>query len=79
MNCLSVDLLKVLDFGLARSLEPGAGSAVTGSSMVLGTPNYLSPEQAMGEEVDERSDLYSLGAILFEMLTGAPPFGRERC
>ncbi len=69
------DLLKVLDFGLARSLN-GEDSSITGSN-VVGSPNYISPEEAMGQSVDARADLYALGAILVEMLTGSPPFGRD--
>jgi serine/threonine-protein kinase len=66
------------DFGIARALaaEP-AGSAsdpVTGQGMVVGTPNYMSPEQAAGEDVDSRSDLYSLGVVAYEMVAGQPPF-----
>jgi len=61
----------VSDFGIARSL---GGAALTRTGMVVGTPNYLSPEQARGEEVDGRSDLYTLGLIFFEMLADALPF-----
>jgi eukaryotic-like serine/threonine-protein kinase len=66
--------VRLLDLGIARSL----GSAdLTRTTAVLGSPNYLSPEQARGERVDARSDLYSLGCVLFEMLTGRPPFEAE--
>jgi tetratricopeptide (TPR) repeat protein/TolB-like protein len=61
----------VSDFGIARSL---GGVALTRTGMVVGTPNYLSPEQARGEQVDGRSDLYTLGIIFFEMLADALPF-----
>jgi serine/threonine protein kinase len=58
------------DFGLARALDD---ASVTASGMVAGTPNYMSPEQARGETIDARSDLYSLGAVLYTMATGHPP------
>jgi serine/threonine protein kinase len=66
---------KILDFGLAKPLVPSAGDlTLTLSGLVLGTCRSMSPEQARGAEVDERSDLFSLGVLLFEMLTGQPPF-----
>lgn len=64
----------ILDFGLARgSWEPG----LTMASVLLGTPQYMSPEQALGEELDERADLYSIGIIAWEMLAGRTPFQGE--
>ncbi len=68
--------VKVMDFGIARAVAD-AQSSMTATNMVVGTAQYLSPEQARGEVVDSRSDLYSAGALLFELLTGRPPFVAE--
>jgi serine/threonine-protein kinase len=65
--------VKVMDFGIARALAD-ASSTMTQTQAVIGTAQYLSPEQARGEQVDTRSDLYSTGCLLFELLTGRPPF-----
>lgn len=65
--------VKVMDFGIARALAD-TGNSVTQTAAVIGTAQYLSPEQARGEKVDSRSDVYSLGCVLYEMLTGEPPF-----
>ena len=65
--------VKVMDFGIARAASDAA-SAMTQTSAVIGTAAYLSPEQARGEHVDARSDLYSTGCLLYELVTGAPPF-----
>ncbi len=62
---------RIMDFGIARSLK---SRGLTKEDTVIGTPEYMSPEQVEGKEIDHRSDLYSLGAILFEMLTGRVPF-----
>lgn len=64
----------IMDFGLAKSIE---GEGISFPEMVVGTPEYLSPEQAKGEKVDARSDLYSLGIIMYEMVTGELPFNSE--
>ena len=64
----------VADFGIARALESGAAERLTATGMSLGTPAYMSPEQAVGEPSDERSDIYSLGCVLYEMLAGEAPF-----
>lgn len=66
-------LVKVMDFGIARALDDSA-TTMTQSQGVVGTAQYLSPEQARGEQVDMRSDLYSAGCVLYETLTGRPPF-----
>jgi serine/threonine protein kinase/Tfp pilus assembly protein PilF len=62
---------KIMDFGIARSLR---GAGITGEGAIIGTPEYMSPEQVEGKEADQRSDIYSLGIILFEMVTGRVPF-----
>src|SRR5271155_591138 len=67
--------VKVTDFGIARAI--GADEQITQTGLVMGTATYFSPEQAQGLEVDGRSDIYSLGVVLYEMLTGRPPFAGE--
>jgi len=62
---------RIMDFGIARSLET---KGITGAGVMIGTPEYMSPEQVEGKEVDPRSDIYSLGVILYEMVTGQVPF-----
>ncbi|UCE40384.1 MAG: protein kinase [Candidatus Aminicenantes bacterium] len=63
--------VRIMDFGIARSLE---AKGITGAGVMIGTPEYMSPEQVEGKEVDQRSDIYSLGVILYEMVTGKVPF-----
>ena len=65
---------RIMDFGIARSLS---GEGITGAGAFIGTPEYMSPEQVEGKDVDERSDIYSLGVILYEMVTGRRPFDGE--
>jgi serine/threonine protein kinase len=76
--------LKILDFGIAKLTKPSSDSArhtglptETAEGMVVGTAGYMSPEQVRGEAVDARSDIFSVGTVLHEMLTGRPPFARE--
>jgi serine/threonine protein kinase len=65
---------KIMDFGIARSL---AGGGITAAGAIVGTPEYMSPEQVEGTPADQRADLYALGIMLFEMVTGQPPFEGE--
>jgi eukaryotic-like serine/threonine-protein kinase len=69
----TTNAVKVMDFGIARAIAD-SGNSVTQTAAVIGTAQYLSPEQARGDPVDARSDVYSLGCVLYEMLTGEPPF-----
>ncbi len=69
--------VKLLDFGIAKLVD-FSGSALTAHGVTIGTPRYMSPEQAMGDPVDARADLYSLGLLLFEMLAGRHPFHRAQ-
>jgi serine/threonine-protein kinase len=78
------DFVKVLDFGIAKvpmgglgAGSKGNGEVLTQLGMVYGTPEYMAPEQALGQEIDARADLYALGVILFEMLTGKRPYEHE--
>jgi serine/threonine protein kinase len=67
----------VLDFGIARSLHADMDAGSTQEGIVLGSPYYMSPEQIKGERVDESTDIYSLGVLMYEMVTGRPPFEAE--
>ncbi|MBI4508150.1 MAG: protein kinase, partial [Deltaproteobacteria bacterium] len=73
------DFVKVLDFGIAKSaeLEEQRNERLTHPGMAMGTPEYMAPEQAAGKPADARSDVYAVGAIVYEMLTGAPPYQGE--
>lgn len=74
-NCmLTSDGLKLLDFGIAQVRDAEPASRLTGEGNAIGTPHYMAPEQALGKRVDARADLYTCGILLFELLTGGPPF-----
>lgn len=66
--------VKVTDFGLAKPVDPGSEPALTAMGVVVGTPDYIAPEQARGETIDERVDIYALGGTLYFLLTAIPPF-----
>ena len=70
--------VKVTDFGLAKPVDPGSEPALTAMGVVVGTPDYIAPEQARGEPIDERVDIYALGGTLYFLLTGVPPFRTGR-
>ncbi|MBP9087034.1 MAG: protein kinase [Kofleriaceae bacterium] len=72
------NFVKLLDFGLAKLVDPDQQAASTSLGMTFGDPRYMSPEQARGDRIDRRADIYQLGCIAYEMLTGHPPFTGER-
>ena len=72
------NFVKLLDFGLAKLVETDAQAASTSLGMTFGDPRYMSPEQARGDRIDRRADIYQLGCVAYEMLTGSPPFGGNR-
>ncbi len=68
-------LLKIVDFGVAAAHNEG-DTQLTKTGYVIGSPKYMAPEQILGKKVDERADVYSLGVIMYEMVTGVPPYSR---
>src|ERR1051325_3123991 len=76
-NKAGKEIPKVVDFGIAKALTDSPQDALTRSGLVIGTPEYMSPEQLLGDPVDARADIYSLGCILYQMLTGEPAFAAE--
>lgn len=68
------DFAKVLDFGIAKLRDEGPGTSTTSAGAIVGTPSYLAPEQARGDGVDARADLYAVGCLLYELVSGRPPF-----
>ena len=68
---------KVVDFGIAKALSEAPQDALTRSGLVIGTPEYMSPEQLLGDPVDARADIYSLGCILYQMFTGVAAFAGD--
>jgi serine/threonine-protein kinase len=74
---VSQKVVKILDFGIAKQIGKLAGTSLTQGGMVMGTPHYMSPEQALGRPVDTRTDIFSLGVVLYEMLSGTKPFNGE--
>src|SRR5688500_4525740 len=74
-NAGGVTILKLVDFGVCKPTL--ANRAITMEGMVVGTPHYMSPEQVRGDELDSRSDIYAAGVVLYEAITGKPPFNGE--
>jgi serine/threonine protein kinase len=71
------DFVKVLDFGISKDLDPEVGSSLTRPNVAIGTPVYMAPEQAAGKEANALTDVYGVGGLLYEMLTGKPPCAGE--
>ncbi len=71
------EIAKVVDFGIAKALSDSREDALTRSGLVIGTPEFMSPEQLLGDPVDARTDIYALGCILYQMLSGAKPFDAD--
>ncbi len=69
--------VRILDFGIARRIDADPSRGLTDTNIVVGTPDYMSPEQSLGKRLDHRSDLFSLGAVLYELVTGRAPFQGE--
>ena len=65
--------MKIVDFGVAAATQT-TDTKLTKTGLLVGTPTYMAPEQVLGKDVDERTDIYSLGVIMYEMLTGRPPY-----
>jgi serine/threonine protein kinase len=70
-------VVRLMDFGIAKQREADDAAPVTGLGMIIGTPEYMSPEQVRGEKLDTRSDIYALGIVMYELLTGETPFRAE--
>jgi predicted Ser/Thr protein kinase len=74
MGEVGIETIKLMDFGIARLRDSGAASRLTRADVIMGTPAYMAPEQAEGAEVSEQTDIYALGIVLYEMLSGSVPF-----